>query len=142
MAIDVGRIPAFDKQPKVVGLGLALPFGNGAVSGSDGVFTVTYTTADQIRTNMINYLLHSKGERPLNPDFGARMADFLFEQADADLTSTISSYISDEIEVVFPQVKLKGVTTTLQEDINAANIVIQYDVFNSIDEFLELNIPL
>ena len=31
MAIDVGRIPAFDKQPKVVGLGLALPFGNGAV---------------------------------------------------------------------------------------------------------------
>ena len=61
MAIKVGNIPAFDQYP-TVGIGLSVPFQSTATSGSDAIFNINYTTAEQVKYNLINYFLTSKGE--------------------------------------------------------------------------------
>ena len=48
MAIKVGNIPAFDQYP-TVGIGLSVPFQSSANSGSDAVFNINYTSAEQIK---------------------------------------------------------------------------------------------
>ena len=81
MAIKVGNIPAFDQYP-TVGIGLSVPFQSSANSGSDAVFNINYTSAEQIKYNVINYFLTSKGERIFNPSFGSNIRGYLFEPND------------------------------------------------------------
>ena len=57
-------------------VGFALPMDGNAV------FRPTYTTRDQIKSNLINYMLTNKGERGFNPNFGSNLRALLFEQID------------------------------------------------------------
>ena len=45
-----------------VGIGVNIPFNEG------GVFTPNYTTAESIKSNLINYFLTNPGERPGQPN--------------------------------------------------------------------------
>ena len=45
MAIKVGNLPAIDQQP-AIGVGIGVPFISTAISGSDALFKINYTTAD------------------------------------------------------------------------------------------------
>ena len=61
-----------DLQPsRAVGFGFPLD--------GDAVFIPTFTTREQTKANMINYLLTNKGERVFRPDFGADLRALLFE---------------------------------------------------------------
>lgn len=141
MAIEVGNIPAFDQTPST-GIGLALPFKSAAVSGSDSVFKINYTTAEQVKFNMINYFLTNKGERVFNPNFGGNISSYLFEPNDPSTTEILKKGIEDDINLVFPMVKLKEVIATSDPEYNNIKIQIFYSVFSSLDEFIEFNIPL
>ena len=66
------RVNPLDLQ-KNIAIGVALPF-NGP-----GVFKSTYTTKDQIKSNLVNLLLTDTGERIMNPNFGTNLKRFLFE---------------------------------------------------------------
>jgi hypothetical protein len=66
------RVNPLDLQ-KNIAIGVSLPF-NGP-----GVFNSTYTTKDQIKSNLINLLLTDVGERVMNPNFGCELKRFLFE---------------------------------------------------------------
>ena len=55
-------------------IGFSLPF------TGEAVFNPTYTTKDQMRSNIINYFLTNKGERIFNPSFGANLREKLFSQ--------------------------------------------------------------
>lgn len=141
MAIRIGNLPAIDQQP-TIGVGIGIPFLSTAISGSDALFRINYTTADQLKSNMINYFLHSRGERPLNPTFGSRIYEFLFEQDSLSSNKILQTYIEEEINLLFPVVNLKEVKVTSNSEYNIVNVQISYSVFTSLDEFLELNIPL
>ena len=141
MAIRIGNLPAIDQQP-AIGVGIGVPFLSTAISGSDALFRINYTTADQLKSNMINYFLHSRGERPLNPNFGSRIYEFLFEQDSPFYNEVLKTYVEDEIRLLFPAVKLKEVKVISNSEYNIVTIQISYSVFTSLDEFLELNIPL
>ena len=69
------RIP--NKHPldinQRVGVGVSIPFNGPAV------FNTTYTTSEQIKSNIINYILTNNNERIFNPDFGANLRAQLFE---------------------------------------------------------------
>ena len=56
-----------------VAIGVSIPF------NQPSVFNQTYTTNDQIKSNLINYVLTNRGERPLNPNFGLSLQEKLFE---------------------------------------------------------------
>jgi len=141
MAIKIGNLPAIDQQP-AIGVGIGVPFISTAISGSDSLFRINYTTAEQLKSNMINYFLHSRGERPLNPNFGSRINEFLFEQDSLPSNEILKTYIEDEIRSLFPAVNLQEVKIISNSDYNIITIQISYSVFTSLNEFIELNIPL
>ena len=73
MAFRVSNIEPIDLQPRVA-IGISLPF-----NGSTG-FNSTYTTEAQLKSNLVSFLLTNRGERVLNPTFGANLRELIFEQ--------------------------------------------------------------
>ena len=68
-----------------VRIGLKLPFNR----GKSGLFSQSQTTLEQAGSNIKNLLLTAKGERVMQPDFGSRLRDLLFEQYTEDLQDRI-----------------------------------------------------
>ena len=66
------RVNPLDLQKNIV-IGVSLPF------NAAGVFNKTYSTKDQIKSNLINLLLTDKGERIMNPEFGTDLRRSLFD---------------------------------------------------------------
>ena len=80
MADDPININPIDLEPDVA-LGVNLPF-NTQVGGG---FSSTYYTKDQIKANLMNLFLTIIGERVMQPDFGTRLWEYLFEPMNDDL---------------------------------------------------------
>lgn len=116
---QVVRVYPLDLQ-KNVAIGVSLPF-NGP-----GVFTSTYSTKDQIKSNVINLLLTNRGERIMNPNFGADIKDVLFE----GMTETIVPLIQDKITTAFssyiPQASISKIDVVFSEDTNTVNVTVNY----------------
>jgi len=77
------------------------------------VFKPTFTTREQTKANLINYLLTNKGERVFRPNFGGDLRNLLFEGI---LESTQSSLITTIFEN--------------QEDRNEINFILIYQIVN------------
>ena len=73
-----------------IAIGVSLPF--------KGPFTSTFTTKDQIKSNLINLLLTNKGERVMNPTFGCDIKKQLFQNITTDLQQNIINIIVETIE--------------------------------------------
>ena len=112
-----------DLQPsRAVGFGFPL---NG-----DAVFVPTFFTRDQIKANMINYLLTNKGERVFRPNFGADLRNLLFEQI-LDITSDeLKSNIQSDISQFFPNVEVVEIEFNNQPDENTVNFTLKYRIVN------------
>jgi phage baseplate assembly protein W len=113
-------------------IGVSLPFNGKAV------FNSTYTTKDQLKSNIKNYFLTNKGERIFNPEYGADLISLIFEQMpDAN---TLKEYISDIMSVRFPQVVVNQVLVTTDPDNYKVTIKISYSFRNNEDELnIEIN---
>ena len=79
------KINTLDLNPNQ-GIGVALPF------NPDSIFTINYTTKDQIKSNLLNFMLTNKGERFFNPNYGANIRALLFEQ-NTDLSEVKSALL-------------------------------------------------
>ena len=71
-----------DLNPDIF-IGLKLPFNR----DKSGLFGRTQTTLEQAGSNIKNLLLTAKGERVMQPNFGSRLRELLFEQYTEDLSS-------------------------------------------------------
>mgnify|MGYP003625871262 CR=1 FL=1 len=112
-----------DLTPSVaVGFGFPL---NG-----DAVFVPTYNTRDQIKANMVNYLLTNKGERIFKPRFGADLRNLLFDNILDITTEDLQSTIQNELSVYFPNVEVKEIQFNNQPDNNTVNFTITYQIVN------------
>lgn len=115
-------------------VGVSIPF------SPPSVFNQTFTTADQTKSNLINYLLTNKGERVLNPLYGGNLRALLFDQISTETLEGIQRRLSDDINDNFPYVDLKQLTITPSEDTNTITIFIQYAVLNLDNEVIEINL--
>lgn len=122
-----------DLQKTAIGIGL--PFNN------PSAFKPIYSTAEQIKYNLINLLLTNKGERIENPEFGADIKKELFEQIDENTFESLKDKIIDNVSVFIPAVTLTDVTITPSTDSNTISINIEYKLKTS-GELLKLNIIL
>ena len=114
------RVNPLDLQKRIA-IGVSLPF-NGS-----GVFNKTYTTKDQIKSNLINLLLTNKGERIMNPEFGSDIKKSLFDNITSNLTETLTEKIAESISIFIPQIILTDVQVTNSNvDNNQISIMIQY----------------
>lgn len=124
------RFPADLNKNQALGVGL--PF-NG---GGDAVFNLNYTTKDQIKSNLINFFLTNKRERPFRPNFGADLRANIFQSATESDYDLLKEKISFEISQNFPNINLDGVEIIGSEDLNAIRITISYSIksFGLVDE--------
>jgi len=135
MPYQLRQISPLDLK-KSTGIGVKLPF------IAPNAFTSVYTTKEQTKYNIINFLLTDKRERPLNPTFGAGLRSKLFEQISTETVSDLQESIKIQVESNFPNIQVIDlivsgdssnstisikfsykITTTSETD--SANIVIQ-----------------
>ena len=131
MAIEIKKINPLDRQPRKA-VGVDLPFSGNAV------FNSTFQTKDALKVNLINYLLTNKGERPLNPSFGAGIRGLLFENINQEELEDIKENIYTNITRFFPTIKPTRIEVNSNPDTNIINFFLRYAIAdqNIEDEFL------
>jgi len=133
MAFNIQQINPLDLQPRKA-VGVKLPF------SSRSIFTSTYTTQDALKSNLINFLLTNKGERFLNPNFGANIRALLFEQLTSEIQDTVSAVIRSGIQTYFNNVNIQTLNVVKSPDNNAITIFMRYTVdFTNIQDELVIN---
>lgn len=95
------------------------------------VFTSTYTTKQQTKNQLVNFILTNPGERFFDPAFGAGVRNLLFEQ-NTDFTSLEES-LKDLIERYVQNIIIKELTITPSNS-NTVSINIFYSINNMSDE--------
>lgn len=130
------RIP--NKNPIDVGsrvaIGVSIPF------NTPQVFTQTYTTQDQIKSNIINYILTDRGERVFNPTFGSNIRRSLFENVTQNLIQNLQITLQDDLSTFFPNVRFSKIEITPDYNSNTVNIKIYYSIYNN--PITQINITL
>jgi uncharacterized protein len=113
------RVNPLDLQ-KNIAIGVSLPF------NASGVFNSTYTTKDQIKSNLINLLLTSKGERVMNPNFGCDLKKFLFEGITDNNVDTLRNDIVSSVSLYIPEVTITNIILSPNTDNNLVGLTIDY----------------
>ena len=161
MAYRVENTGSLDYQ---LAIGVSLPF------NADGVFNPTYTSTDQIRANLINFILTNKGERPLNTTYGSDIRKYLFSEiTDSSYAFGITGYnntnsnpsttaisgvqpytnlgvkdleaqLKNEISINFPQLVIKQMSITPSQDDNTVEIKVIYSFMTDENNQIILNI--
>ena len=116
------RFPADLNQNQALGVGL--PF-NG---GGDAVFNSNYTTKDQTKSNLVNFFLTNKGERPFRPNFGANLRADIFQAATESDYDLLKEKISFEISQNFPNINVDSIIIVGSEDHNTIRVTISYSI--------------
>jgi phage baseplate assembly protein W len=155
MAIRIANQNPLDLNQRVA-VGVSIPFNGGATNtgtplytGSGfnpslttgtSVFTSTYTTIDQVKSNMINFLLTNKGERVLNPGFGSNLQNQLFENITDEYLKGLEIKISNDLSSNFPAVKINGVSLIPIYDENVIQLSINYSYLGNTPENLQITL--
>ena len=113
------RVNPLDLQ-KNIAIGVSLPF-NGP-----GVFKSTYTTKDQIKSNLVNLLLTDTGERIMNPNFGTNLKRFLFEGITDNNLETLKDNILNSILSYISEITVTNITLVPNTDNNLVSLTIEY----------------
>ena len=105
-----------------VRIGLKLPF----TRDRAGLFGTTENTLEQAGYNIKNLLLTAKGERVMQPDFGSRLRELLFEQYTEDLTERIREEIAEAMSTWLPYIVISKVDI-IQDETNPNQTKIDLD---------------
>lgn len=124
MAYNLRKISPVDFRPST-GVGVKVPF------SSDNVFTVVYTTKEQLKYNIITFMLTDLGERPMNPNFGMGLRRRLFESITNSTVEDIQQSIKTQIESMFTNVQITKLNVIGQPDTNSINIQFSYTIKSS-----------
>ena len=103
-------------------IGVRVPF------TKKGVFQFNYTTKDQIKSNLINLLLTSPGERYHEPSYGVGLRDIIFDQniETNQRISNLKARIDQNIQFHLPQIQMTNLKVTPEDKI--LNIKIEYRI--------------
>ena len=108
-------------------IGVVFPF------DAEAVFHSSYTTKEQIKSNLINVLLTEPGERVMEPDFGVGLKLLLFEQnIDKD---GIKSKIQAQVNLYIPEIEVSEINVSFVPDDHVLFIQLTYKFL--LDESLD-----
>ena len=113
------RVNPLDLQGNIA-IGVALPF------DAPGVFKSTYTTKDQIKSNLVNLLLTDVGERVMNPTFGCDLKRFIFEGITESNINNLKESLANSIAVFVPEVSVTDIIIVPNTDFNTIDLTINY----------------
>jgi hypothetical protein len=124
MAYNIRNINVLDLR-KSTGIGVSLPFNNPAV------FQTVYTTKDQTKYNLINFLLTDPRERIFNPIFGAGIRGRLFEQITDSTADDLDLLIRSGVERYFPNVVITQLIFGGNPNDNILTVNLSYTIKNT-----------
>jgi len=134
MAYGIKKIAIADMKPSM-GVGVKIPF------SGQSVFTTVYSTKEQIKYNLINYLLSDPRERPFNVSFGAGLRSKIFEHISYKTIDDIKMSLTTKLEKTFPQINVTEVTVDPNADMGSIMISFSYSIVNT-GENDEVNIQI
>ena len=111
------RVNPLDLQ-KNIAIGVSLPFNK--------PFTSTYTTKDQIKSNLVNLLLTTRGERIMNPLFGTGLRDFLFEGITDSNIENLRLDLINSINIFIPEISIISININPNNDFNSIELNLSY----------------
>ena len=115
--------------------------GYGFPLDGNAVFIPTFTTREQLKANLVNYLLTNKGERLFRPDFGGDLRNLLFEAILDSTTDALQIRIQNDINLFFPEIVVKQIEFINEPDNNQITFNLTYQIENfGIED--EINIEL
>ncbi len=100
-------------------IGINLPMN----STKNSFFDLNYYTSDQIKANLINFLLTSPGERLMMPDYGCGYTSFLFENLDN--INEIIELTKNKVGQWLPYIIIDDIVINDSKD-NQLNIKVSY----------------
>lgn len=120
----ITRVNPLDLQGNIA-IGVSLPF-----NGPAGPFNSTYSTKDQIKSNLINLLLTNKGERIMNPQFGSDLGKVLFEGITDNTKEIIRRLINTNVSLFVPEVQVNEILIeeAPQYNNNSISITVKYRI--------------
>jgi len=117
MAYGLKKISPLDVKPSTaigVKIPCALPI----------LFTSVYTTKEQTKYNLINFLLTDRRETPMVANFGAGIRSLLFEQITPDSIDRMEAYIRSSVEANFPNIIISNLN--IEPKPNESYVVINF----------------
>jgi phage baseplate assembly protein W len=132
MAIVLGQKLVQDTkkyEDYAIGISLPIQIGNTA-------FNQTFTTNEQIKSNVKNLLLTKKGERVMQPEFGSGLQELLFDFNDDTLSGKIEDAITAALEQWLPYVTVEQIdveSTSNNRDNNLVNVSVTFGLLNQVD---------
>lgn len=123
------KLPS-ETNPKQKIIGFKLPI-NGR-----GVFNPTYNSREQIKYNLINFLLTNHKERVFNNKFGGNLRSLLFEGINFDELDLLEDRLESEINEYFPLITIHNLEFIPYPDENKLEFKFSYFVkeYNINDE--------
>jgi phage baseplate assembly protein W len=127
MAIVLGTKNVKDlKQYEDYAIGIKLP-----IVILDTAFNQSFSTIEQIKTNIISLLKTQKRERLMQPQLGCGLHELLFEQNDDELEIKIEEVISDSISTWLPFVIIDSIIIDQSNELkdrNSVNVSITFSL--------------
>ena len=92
-----------------------------------GFFRQSKTIPQQVKSNIKNLLLTSKGERVFQPDFGCDLRDLLFEQINSETLDGVDNSIRVALDTWLPYVNINDLIIVQDEsNPNEITITLEY----------------
>src|SRR5210317_359171 len=129
MAIVLGQKNVKDTESfNDYAIGITLP-----IQITNTAFAQSFTTREQVSSNIKNLLLTKRGERVLQPEFGSGLQELLFEQNVDNFEEKIENVINSSIEQWLPYVTIEQIdieATDELRDTNRINVSLKFRVGN------------
>jgi phage baseplate assembly protein W len=127
MAIVLGQKNVKDTESfNDYAIGITLP-----IQITNTAFAQSFTTREQVSSNIKNLLLTKKGERILQPEFGSGLQELLFDFNNDELPTKIEDTITAALEQWLPYVTIDSIDveqTDYLKDRNRANVSIKFKI--------------
>ena len=114
-----------------LGKGIRFPLRFQSISGGTEISTATSQAHEHIRESIIQILGTRLGERIMNPEFGSRLPELVFEQNDSVLRGLIRHYVIAAIERWEKRIVVIDVTFDEPSDVNSLLVRIAYRIIQS-----------
>ena len=140
MAILLGRKPLIETKPfEDYAVGLQIP-----IRITNTAFAQNFTELEQLKSNIINLLLTKRGERLMNPDFGAGIETVLFEPITDEFEEKVQTIINESVERYLPNVSIDEINVDMSnenKDTNTVNISLKFrSVSTGLSDVVSFNV--
>jgi uncharacterized protein len=107
-------------------IGITLP-----IQITNTAFNQSFTTIDQLSSNIKNLLLTKRGERLMHPDFGSGLQEILFEPETDEIETKIEEAIIGTMGKWLPYVNIEQIdidTSDSLKDTNTVNVSLTFSI--------------